>query len=128
MEQQRLAIESNIIVTNPEKYVQDLVAACGKMQLLHRMLPTLQKNGHRCLIFSQFTRMLDILEDYLDYSGYKYCRIDGAIAQKDRQVAVRPFSLLVFKFRLTLVKHPRLIHLIRIRAISASCYQPELVD
>jgi len=29
------------------------------------------------LIFSQMTRLLDVLEDYFLYRGYKYCRIDG---------------------------------------------------
>ena len=31
----------------------------------------------RVLIFSQMTRLLDILEDYCFMRGHKYCRIDG---------------------------------------------------
>lgn len=54
-----------------------LIDNSGKMVLLHRLLKKLQEQGSRVLIFSQMTRMLDILEDYLYYMGYLYCRIDG---------------------------------------------------
>ncbi len=46
--------------------------------LLDKLLPKLQSRDSRVLIFSQMTRLLDILEDYCLYRGYKYCRIDGA--------------------------------------------------
>lgn len=45
--------------------------------LLDKLLPKLQERKSRVLIFSQMTRLLDILEDYSLYRGYKYCRIDG---------------------------------------------------
>jgi hypothetical protein len=38
------------------------IADSGKMQTLDRMLPQLQREGHRVLIYSQMTRMIDILE------------------------------------------------------------------
>jgi len=47
------------------------------MVLLDRLLPKLQSRQSRVLIFSQMTRLLDILEDYCQYKQYKYCRIDG---------------------------------------------------
>ena len=50
---------------------------CGKMVLLHKLLKKMKERGHRVLIFSQMTRMIDILEDYLISQGYLYCRIDG---------------------------------------------------
>ena len=49
----------------------------GKMMLLHKLLPKLKANGSRVLIFSQMTRILDIMEDYLRLVQYDYCRIDG---------------------------------------------------
>lgn len=52
----------------------------GKLVLLDKLLPRLQSRGSRVLIFSQMTRLLDVLEDYFLYRGYKYCRIDGALA------------------------------------------------
>ena len=50
---------------------------CGKMVLLDKLLTKLKQRGHRVLIFSQMTRMLDILEDYLISKEHAYCRIDG---------------------------------------------------
>lgn len=55
-----------------------LVTNCGKLALLDRLLPRLQKDGHRVLIFSQMTRVLDILEDYATMRNYGFCRIDGS--------------------------------------------------
>jgi SNF2 family DNA or RNA helicase len=51
----------------------------GKMELLHAMLRKLREGGHRVLVFSQFTTMLDVLEEYLQIAGYPYkvCRICG---------------------------------------------------
>ena len=37
-------------------------------------------------------RVLDILEDYLRWQGYKYERIDGGIKGNDRQAAIDRFS------------------------------------
>lgn len=44
---------------------QALVQSCGKMVLLDKLLPKLEQNGHRVLVFSQMIRVLDLLEDYL---------------------------------------------------------------
>ena len=45
--------------------LQLLVSASGKLALMDRLLKKLHKAGHKVLIFSQMTRLLDILEDYL---------------------------------------------------------------
>jgi SWI/SNF-related matrix-associated actin-dependent regulator of chromatin subfamily A member 5 len=66
--------------------------SCGKMMLLHKLLKKLQKQGSRVLIFSQMTRMLDILEDYLRYVRYKYCRIDGNTKGVERDEAMEAFN------------------------------------
>ena len=57
----------------------EVVAFVGKMVLLDRLLPKLQQRQSRVLIFSQMTRLLDILEDYCLFRGFKYCRIDGML-------------------------------------------------
>jgi hypothetical protein len=51
-----------------------LVGASGKLQLLQKLLPKLKEEGHRVLLFSQMTRMLDILEDFLSHLGYSFSR------------------------------------------------------
>ncbi|KRT82171.1 helicase [Oryctes borbonicus] len=71
---------------------QSLTKASGKLVLLSKMLKTLREQGHRVLIFSQMTKMLDILEDYLEGEGYKYERIDGAITGSARQEAIDRFN------------------------------------
>eukprot|EP00897_Mesotaenium_endlicherianum_P003740 jgi/Mesen1/3394/ME000192S02559 len=59
--------------------VDELVGQCGKMQLLDRLLPRLKARGHKVLIFSQMTRLLDVLDYYLQERGYASFRIDGSI-------------------------------------------------
>lgn len=71
---------------------QALTKGAGKLELLEKMLRVLKKQGHRVLIFSQMTKMLDILEDFLDGSGYKYERIDGGITGSLRQEAIDRFN------------------------------------
>ncbi|XP_054989341.1 chromodomain-helicase-DNA-binding protein 3 isoform X3 [Sorex araneus] len=69
-----------------------LIKASGKLMLLQKMLRKLKEQGHRVLIFSQMTKMLDLLEDFLDYEGYKYERIDGGITGALRQEAIDRFN------------------------------------
>jgi SWI/SNF-related matrix-associated actin-dependent regulator of chromatin subfamily A member 5 len=69
-----------------------LVDNCGKMVILDKLLPKFQEQGSRVLIFSQMTRMLDILEDYSLWRGYKYCRLDGQTAHEDRERAIEEFN------------------------------------
>ena len=66
--------------------------ACGKMMLLHKLLPKLKERGSRVLIFSQMTRVLDILEDYLRYVKLSYCRIDGNTEGEKRDSQMDEFN------------------------------------
>jgi ATP-dependent DNA helicase len=67
-----------------------LVRASGKFALLDRMLERLHRDGHQCLIFSQMTKVLNVMEDYLRFRGWQYCRIDGStnIDERQRQMDV----------------------------------------
>uniref|UniRef100_A0A183E895 DNA helicase n=1 Tax=Gongylonema pulchrum TaxID=637853 RepID=A0A183E895_9BILA len=69
-----------------------LVKASGKFVLLQKMLKKLKDQGHRVLIFSQMTKMLDIMEDFCENEGYKYERIDGSITGQARQDAIDRFN------------------------------------
>ena len=66
--------------------------ASGKLRLLDRMLPKLKGDGHRVLLFSQFTSMLDILEDYCLLRGYEYARLDGSTNRVQRRLDLRRFN------------------------------------
>ncbi|XP_044347140.1 probable chromatin-remodeling complex ATPase chain isoform X2 [Triticum aestivum] len=69
-----------------------LIETAGKMVLLDKLLPKLKDRDSRVLIFSQMTRLLDILEDYLMYRGYQYCRIDGSTGGEDRDASIDAFN------------------------------------
>ncbi|XP_057546256.1 ISWI chromatin-remodeling complex ATPase CHR11-like isoform X2 [Amaranthus tricolor] len=69
-----------------------LITNAGKMVLLDKLLPKLKERGSRVLIFSQMTRLLDILEDYLMFRGHQYCRIDGNTGGDDRDASIEAFN------------------------------------
>lgn len=69
------------------------ISSSGKMQVLDQLLNRLRPQGHKVLIFSQMSRMLDILGDYLCIMRKeKYCRIDGSTPQADRRAQVKSFQ------------------------------------
>uniref|UniRef100_A0A8C8K980 DNA helicase n=1 Tax=Oncorhynchus tshawytscha TaxID=74940 RepID=A0A8C8K980_ONCTS len=69
-----------------------LTKSAGKLTLMQKMMRKLKDGGHRVLIFSQMTKMLDLLEDFLENEGYKYERIDGSITGGMRQEAIDRFN------------------------------------
>lgn len=75
-----------------------LIKSSGKFILLQKMLVKLKEQGHRVLIFSQMTKMLDILEDFCNYMCYRYERIDGSITGQTRQSAIDRFNGKFFRF------------------------------
>ncbi|KAL3523073.1 hypothetical protein ACH5RR_015907, partial [Cinchona calisaya] len=70
------------------------IKASGKLTLLHAMLKLLHKEGHRVLLFSQMTKLLDILEDYLtvEFGPKTFERVDGSVCVVDRQAAIARFN------------------------------------
>ncbi|EAL17685.1 hypothetical protein CNBL2000 [Cryptococcus deneoformans B-3501A] len=71
---------------------QHLVDNAGKMVILDKLLKSMKAKGSRVLIFSQMSRMLDILEDYCQFRGHQYCRIDGSTAHEDRIAAIDEYN------------------------------------
>ncbi|KAH9871095.1 hypothetical protein J1614_006669 [Plenodomus biglobosus] len=71
---------------------ETLVSTSGKMLLLDTLLPELINRGHKVLIFSQFTTTLDLLGQYLGLRSWKHARIDGSVAQSDRQEQILAFN------------------------------------
>ncbi|KAI3403455.2 SWR1 [Candida oxycetoniae] len=65
---------------------------CGKLQRLAVLLRDLTAEGHRALIFTQMTKVLDILEQFLNIHGYRYMRLDGATKIEDRQLLTEKFN------------------------------------
>ena len=71
---------------------EHLVNNAAKMVMLDKLLKRLKNQGSRVLIFSQMSRLLDILEDYSVMRGYQYCRIDGSTAHEDRIAAIDDYN------------------------------------
>ncbi|KAJ7801915.1 P-loop containing nucleoside triphosphate hydrolase protein [Mycena olivaceomarginata] len=71
---------------------EHLVENSGKMLILDKLLASMKAKGSRVLIFSQMSRVLDILEDYCLFRQYKYCRIDGGTAHEDRILAIDEYN------------------------------------
>ncbi|KXS19662.1 hypothetical protein M427DRAFT_108497 [Gonapodya prolifera JEL478] len=80
--------------SEPEPYenTEQLVLASSKFILLDKLLPKLQSEGHRVLIFSGFTRMMDILEDYLLLRQTRFLRLDGQTSRARRNLDIKLFN------------------------------------
>jgi ATP-dependent DNA helicase len=74
-----LKIDDNIITTS------------GKMMMLDKMLPLLLVRGHKVLIFSQMTQLMDILADYMDMKSIHFARLDGTMSCSDREDEMKRF-------------------------------------
>lgn len=65
---------------------------CGKLQELALLLRRLKLEGHRALIFTQMTKMLDVLEAFINLYGYTYMRLDGSTQPEERQTLMQRFN------------------------------------
>ncbi|XP_024466565.2 probable ATP-dependent DNA helicase CHR12 isoform X4 [Populus trichocarpa] len=70
----------------------EIMRASGKFELLDRLLPKLHATDHRVLLFSQMTRLMDILEIYLQLHDYKYLRLDGSTKTEERGTLLKKFN------------------------------------
>ena len=69
-----------------------LICESGKFQILDDILPQMNDNGDRILIFTQFVIVLDILEQYLRIRGHKYLRLDGSTPVTERQLMIDQYN------------------------------------
>jgi len=64
----------------------------GKVKKLKEVLAECKARNDKILLFSQFTRMLDILETVLDSLNYNYLRLDGQTPVTERQEIIDNFN------------------------------------
>jgi len=64
----------------------------GKLQTLAKLLRELKQGGHRALIFTQMSKMLDVLEAFLNMNGFTYLRLDGSTGVDKRQRMMDRFN------------------------------------
>lgn len=77
---------------DPEDMKDNIFRCSGKFELLDRILPKLIKTGHKILIFSQFTQLMDIMQIFFDYRGIKHLRLDGGTKHEDRAKNLMVFN------------------------------------
>uniref|UniRef100_A0AAQ5YAM8 Proliferation-associated SNF2-like protein n=1 Tax=Amphiprion ocellaris TaxID=80972 RepID=A0AAQ5YAM8_AMPOC len=78
--------------TQEFKIDEQLVQSSGKFLILDRLLPALKERGHKVLIFSQMTSILDVLMDYCYLRKFQYSRLDGSMSYTDRDKNMTKFS------------------------------------
>ncbi|KAE8355522.1 SNF2 family N-terminal domain-containing protein, partial [Aspergillus coremiiformis] len=79
---------THIEVPSMRRFVTD----SGKLAKLDELLRELKAGNHRVLLYFQMTRMIDLMEEYLTYRNYKYCRLDGSTKLEDRRDTVADFQ------------------------------------
>jgi superfamily II DNA or RNA helicase len=62
----------------------------AKYEMLVELLNTLIEGGHKTVIFSQYTKMLQIIRDDLEKAGIRFCYLDGS--SKNRLELVKQFN------------------------------------
>lgn len=75
-----------------DEYGEHIVENCGKLKFVDRLLKHIFQKKEQVLLFSNFTSFLDILEDYCQMRGYKFCRLDGSTELEDRDHAIKEFT------------------------------------
>lgn len=62
------------------------VTASAKLDMLMEMIPELLEEGRRILLFSQFTKMLTIIEQQFKEKGISYTKLTGQTRQRDKVI------------------------------------------
>lgn len=74
------------------KIDEELVTSSGKLLVLDAMLTRLKQQGHKVLLFSTMTMILDVIEDYLSLRDFKYVRLDGSTKLSVRKENIQNFN------------------------------------
>lgn len=77
---------------DPDESADNIFKCSGKFELLDRILPKLIQTGHKILIFSQFTQLMDIMQVFFHYRGIKHLRLDGGTKHEDRASSLKQFN------------------------------------
>lgn len=80
------------ICCHPATFVENYTGESGKLELLMEQLPGILENGHRVLIFSQFTSMLQIIGKRLESEGIEYFYLDGGTKSEERMHLIERFN------------------------------------
>uniref|UniRef100_A0A3B0MK29 DEAD-box family helicase, putative n=1 Tax=Theileria annulata TaxID=5874 RepID=A0A3B0MK29_THEAN len=84
------AVNSNYKLLFPSR--RSINDDCGKFKVLGPLLLKLKSEDHRCIIYTQFSKMLDILENWINFMGFTYIRLDGSTKIDMRQKIINRFN------------------------------------
>ncbi|EGR31749.1 snf2 family n-terminal domain protein [Ichthyophthirius multifiliis] len=79
-------------VPERDKFLEEFIESSNKLKFLQRIIPKLISNGHKMLIFSQFTMMLDILGEFFKFKSLPFQRLDGTTSVIERQKIIDQFN------------------------------------
>lgn len=77
---------------NQQIEMNKLIESSAKLKILDQLLDQLFKQNHKVLIFSQFTKMLDIIQDYLELKDIEFSRFDGSTDLNERTEQINKFN------------------------------------
>ncbi|WCJ38863.1 chromatin remodeling 1 [Euphorbia peplus] len=83
--------------------VDQIVEQSGKFKLLERLLNRLFALKHKVLIFSQWTKVLDLMDYYFNEKGFQVCRIDGSVKLEERRRQIDEFNNVESNLRIFLL-------------------------
>ncbi|QLL32284.1 hypothetical protein HG536_0C04530 [Torulaspora globosa] len=97
MMQLRQVVDSTFLFFFPYLEPEDLtlevlLSTSGKLKVLQSLVPPLIDKGHKVLIFSQFVKMLDLIEDWCELNSLETLRIDGSIDSETRNAQIKRFN------------------------------------
>uniref|UniRef100_A0A3Q0RT20 Snf2-related CREBBP activator protein n=1 Tax=Amphilophus citrinellus TaxID=61819 RepID=A0A3Q0RT20_AMPCI len=92
MQLRKVCNHPNLFDPRPIHTVSEHGGDSRRRATLHTLLRKLKAGGHRVLIFTQMTRMLDVLEQFLNYHGHIYLRLDGSTRVEQRQALMERFN------------------------------------
>ncbi|KAJ3128207.1 hypothetical protein HK098_004953 [Nowakowskiella sp. JEL0407] len=77
---------------NLNQVTDTIYRVSGKFEWLDRTLPKFKTTGHRILMFFQMTSVMNVMSDYLNWKGYDFLRLDGAVKAEERGVSMKEFN------------------------------------
>lgn len=80
------------ICCDPSVFIEDYEGDNGKMEALDEILEDSVGQGHRILLFSQFTSVLKNIRTRFDKNNIKYMYLDGSTKSEDRMGLVKEFN------------------------------------
>ena len=80
------------ICCHPSTFLDDYNGGSGKLDLLLDIVPQAIANGHRILVFSQFTSMLQIISDQLKKQNIDFFYLEGSTPGDVRSDYVKRFN------------------------------------